>query len=194
MNSPFSVKIDEFRSKAYIATGEPEMRWIVIPSSSLTVSIPQRVSTRVRQEAPTVPAAGAIEVRYRDTSARPPCSFAGTSGTRRFRHSARPPASGRIRALPILFRASAARALVAVPAGSGGAANVGEWSIMSCSPDPGPNPSQAGRRSCRLRSSESVLLDRAGSSDREFLARQEAGVQRHVEVGQGLPPGLPQVV
>ncbi len=30
-----SVKIDEFRSKAYMATGEPEMRWIVIPSSSL---------------------------------------------------------------------------------------------------------------------------------------------------------------
>ena len=35
MNSPSSVKIDEFRSKAYMATGEPEMRWIVIPSSSL---------------------------------------------------------------------------------------------------------------------------------------------------------------
>src|SRR5438093_871856 len=35
MNSPSSVKIDEFRSNAYIATGEPEMRWIVIPSSSL---------------------------------------------------------------------------------------------------------------------------------------------------------------
>ena len=37
MNSPSSVKIDELRSKAYIATGEPEIRWIVIPSSSLIV-------------------------------------------------------------------------------------------------------------------------------------------------------------
>src|SRR5437870_6614537 len=35
MNSPSSVKIEELRSNAYIATGEPEMRWIVIPSSSL---------------------------------------------------------------------------------------------------------------------------------------------------------------
>ena len=35
MNSPSSVKIDELRSNAYMATGEPEMRWIVIPSSSL---------------------------------------------------------------------------------------------------------------------------------------------------------------
>src|SRR6266536_2273781 len=47
MNSPFSVKIDEFRSKAYIATGEPEMRWIVIPSSSLTVSKTEMVELNI---------------------------------------------------------------------------------------------------------------------------------------------------
>ncbi len=50
MNSPFSVKIDEFRSKAYIATGEPEMRWIVIPSSSLTVSKTEMVELNITPE------------------------------------------------------------------------------------------------------------------------------------------------
>ncbi len=35
-NSPSSVRIEGLRSSAYIATGEPEMRWIVAPCSSFT--------------------------------------------------------------------------------------------------------------------------------------------------------------
>jgi hypothetical protein len=48
----------------------------------------------------------------------------------------------------------------AVPAASWGAANIGERQIMSSSPGPGPNPRQAGHRSCRLRS---LFVDPTGT-------------------------------
>jgi len=41
------VRIDGFRSSAYIATGEPDRRWIVAPCSSFTFHSAWRTTSKV---------------------------------------------------------------------------------------------------------------------------------------------------
>src|SRR5262249_35910858 len=46
-NSPSSVRIEGLRSSAYIATGDPDRRWIVAPCSSFTCHKLWRITSYV---------------------------------------------------------------------------------------------------------------------------------------------------